>query len=124
MDLDMRLSANFKLREFLHPESPPPPEPVIKNLKQLAQHLEKVRELLGNRPLTITSGYRTPAHNKAVGGAPKSYHLLGKAADFVVKGMSSEVARQIIDPHWLGGMELGTPHVHLDMRQKKERFYP
>lgn len=35
--------------------------------------------------LTITSGYRSPSHNAAVGGAPNSFHVQGLAFDFVPK---------------------------------------
>lgn len=42
--------------------------------------LENLRKLIG-RPLIVTSGYRTPAHNKAVGGATNSLHMQGKAFD-------------------------------------------
>jgi uncharacterized protein YcbK (DUF882 family) len=42
--------------------------------------LERVRAITGD-PLAIVSGYRCPAHNKAVGGAIASQHLLGTAAD-------------------------------------------
>ena len=37
------------------------------------------------KPLHITSGYRTAAHNAAVGGSKYSQHLLGRAADFWVE---------------------------------------
>ena len=37
--------------------------------------LEKLRVKFG-KPITITSGYRCPEHNKEVGGAPNSWHLL------------------------------------------------
>lgn len=40
------------------------------------------------RPIVITSGYRSPAVNRKVGGAPRSQHMLGEAADIVVPGMT------------------------------------
>ena len=49
----------------------------------LIDALDWLRETMGV-PFTVTSGYRCPAHNKAVGGAPKSFHLFGKAADITV----------------------------------------
>ncbi len=61
-------------------DNTPPPE-VIGNLRMLARGLDEVRRLLGRR-LHITSGYRCPQLNAAVGGAPASQHTQGLAADF------------------------------------------
>ena len=58
----------------------PPPE-ALGNLRMLARGLDEVRRLLGRR-LHITSGYRCPELNAAVGGAPASQHTEGLAADF------------------------------------------
>lgn len=118
----MQLSEHFKLEEFLSPDSPTVPEPVLKNLKRLCQHLETVRELLG-KPMIITSGYRTSKHNRKVGGASHSYHLQGLAADFVVPGMSPHKVQTILDDIWNGGMEYGSTWSHLDLGPKR-RFRP
>lgn len=48
----------------------------------------------GRATVSITSGYRCPDHNKAVGGATNSQHVQGIAADIVVKRANKE----IIDP--------------------------
>jgi uncharacterized protein YcbK (DUF882 family) len=71
-----KLSRNFELREFaskcgshqvlIHP--------------MLLVGLQAIRDEYG-APIGITSGYRTPNHNKAVGGAPSSLHMAGMAAD-------------------------------------------
>jgi putative chitinase len=49
-------------------------------LVQTAAGLERVRKLLG-APILVTSGFRAPAVNAIVGGAPNSAHILGWAAD-------------------------------------------
>ncbi|MDP1873804.1 D-Ala-D-Ala carboxypeptidase family metallohydrolase, partial [Phenylobacterium sp.] len=60
--------------------------------------LEKVRSLLGDRPITVTSAYRNPAVNAAVGGVKTSDHAQGHAADIVVGTLSPyETAKRIRD---------------------------
>ena len=84
----MNLSAHFTLAEMSRSagairrglDNTPPPQAVAA-LRLLCQHvLEPVRAHFA-RPVAITSGYRSPALNKAVGGAANSAHVLGLAAD-------------------------------------------
>ena len=57
----------------------------LQNARQLCEHvLEPVRTHFGV-PIIISSGYRCPALNNAVGGAPSSQHMKGEAADFKIK---------------------------------------
>lgn len=95
---------------------------IILNLTHLAVKLEKVRELLGNRRMTITSGFRTPEHNKAIGGAKNSYHLKGMAADFTVEGLTPQEVQHKLE-WWDGGMEYAPTWTHLDTGPKR-RFKP
>ena len=56
-------------------------EKVRANLRRLVDEvLDPARELLG-MPITVNSGFRCPSLNRAVGGAKRSYHLYGRAAD-------------------------------------------
>lgn len=64
-----------------------PPENILPNLKQLAMLLESVRTALG-KPMNISSAYRCPKLNEAVGGSKTSAHAIGLAADFTVKGLT------------------------------------
>jgi hypothetical protein len=59
------------------------PAELLSNLQNVATGLELVRALLGNIPMSIDSGYRCAALNKAVGGASDSAHMQGYAADFI-----------------------------------------
>lgn len=64
-------------------------EKQLGKMYMLAGFAERVREIVG-RPLIITSGYRCPALNKAVGGAASSQHKLAEAIDFKCKGLTNE----------------------------------
>jgi len=55
-------------------------------LADTAARMDAVRAILGNRPIKVTSGYRSPQVNKAVGGAKTSAHLDGYAVDFKCPG--------------------------------------
>jgi len=57
-----------------------PPADVEANLLRLAEVLEAIRAL-GAKPIIVTSGYRSPSLNAAVGGTANSAHLTGLAAD-------------------------------------------
>lgn len=72
-----------------------PPAKARANLQLLCNVLEQVRALFC-APIIVSSGYRSPAVNRRIGGAPSSQHLQGLAADFTVVEVSPrEVARRI-----------------------------
>ncbi len=88
----MRLSPHFYLEEFTRSKTAH--DKGIKNIPNLEQIqniaalckviLEEVRKHFG-KPVLITSGYRSPELNHAVGGSQYSQHINGEAADFIVK---------------------------------------
>jgi len=99
----MKLTEHFSLEELIISETATrkgidntPSPHVIGNLLITAQGLEKVRELL-KKPITVSSGYRSPALNRVIGGSDKSAHTLGYAADFNCYGYGSayEVCKAI-----------------------------
>lgn len=100
-----KLSEHFNLNEFtvsstakrLKIDNEPKGEH-LKNLQYVVDNiLEKVRKHFG-KPVTINSGYRSPALNKAVGGASTSQHCNGEAADFEINGIANkEVAEWVAD---------------------------
>jgi len=80
------LTAHFALEELActqHREfdNTPPPE-VVGTLRTTAARMEEVRRLLGDRVISISSGYRCRGLNRAVGGSRTSAHLTGHAVDF------------------------------------------
>jgi zinc D-Ala-D-Ala carboxypeptidase len=100
----MRLSENFSLEELTASETAArkgidntPSEEVIDNLKRLAAALQEVRALLNHRAILVSSGYRSPELNQAVGGSATSDHCKGLAADFICPsyGTPNDIVRAI-----------------------------
>jgi zinc D-Ala-D-Ala carboxypeptidase len=85
----MQLSEHFSLAEFIESATArargitnhPSPE-MLARLKQTAAQMEKVRTILGGKPILVTSGYRGPELNAAVGGVSNSHHAQAQAVDF------------------------------------------
>jgi murein L,D-transpeptidase YcbB/YkuD len=116
-DGNTKLSANFTVREFRSPDS----DTVKIDLDNVVQ-LQKIRDHFG-ATITINSGYRTAAHNAKVGGASKSYHMLGQAADIVVKGIEPLKVALYADSIGLQGIIYypGDRFCHIDTRTNKYR---
>lgn len=116
-------TAHFKIEEFKCHDGTPVPEKYYGNLQRLMALLETIRTACGNKPVYINSGYRTPAWNKKVGGAPLSQHLLATAADIRVSGMTAQQVYDIankVNPN--GGVGKYTGHVHVDVRGHRARW--
>jgi len=101
----MQLTEHFALAELIRSDTATrlgidntPTPHHLASLHVLAAHLESVRALLGH-PIIITSGYRSPALNRAVDGSATSSHCEGLAADFHVPGFGPDqaVAQAIAD---------------------------
>lgn len=69
--------------ELYHIDNTPTKE-VIENLKKVMYILDMVRVHMG-KPIFVNSGYRCKKLNEIVGGAPKSMHIKGLAADIRTK---------------------------------------
>ena len=118
-DGDKRLSANFKVREFACTDGS---DPIFID-SDLVTLLQKIRTHFG-KAVTITSAYRTPARNKAVGGETYSQHLYGKAADIKVKGIApiavATYAEKLLPNN--GGVGTYSTFTHVDVRATKARW--
>lgn len=98
----MNLTPHFTLAELTASDTAmakkidntAPPD-VVKNLKRVAEMLEQVRTRVG-APIRVSSGYRAPALNKAVGGAANSMHALGLAADISTSALSPKALAWMI----------------------------
>lgn len=110
-----QLTPNFSLDELTHTDhrdldnTPTIAEKCIvdgkeviinayENLPRLANFLEQVKALLGNKPIIVNSAFRSEAVNAAVGSKNTSDHRRGCAADIRVPGMTpDEVTKAIIN---------------------------
>ncbi len=95
---------------------------ITQNIIAMARRMEEVRSRLGNRSITITSWYRPPAVNRAVGGARNSTHIRGHGVDFNAAGLSARAVQRILDPWWPGGLGYGSSFTHLDNRGYRARW--
>lgn len=103
----LKLTEHFALEEFIVSQiasrrgiANTPDAPALENLRKTAAVMEKVRSMLGNKPIIISSGFRSPALNVAVGGSTSSAHMYGLAVDFVCPGFGPplEICK-FLQPH-------------------------
>ena len=126
--MSKQLTRNFNSKEFDCKDGTPVPEKYMGNLQELANNLQILRNELGV-PVTVTgSGYRTPSHNKAVGGAKDSQHLTASAGDINAKGFTPKQLHARIESLIAskkmkqGGLGLYEGFVHYDIRGNKVRW--
>src|SRR3954452_12706186 len=87
------------------------------NARRCMYKLEALRKKLGNRPITVNSGFRSIAHNADVGGSSATMHLYGTAADLDVPGVSNRTVYQTAETCGFSGLETYTEdHQHVDSR--------
>lgn len=109
------MTKNFKLEEFIRSNTADrlgidniPDGATIANIKKLCEKvLQPIRDKYGY-PIQVTSGYRSPKLNTAVGGSKTSQHLTGAAADITctatLKGYLFDVIKKMIER---GEIEVG-----------------
>lgn len=110
--MSQRISKHFLEKEFACPCC----KQVVVDVR-LVEALEKLRVACGNKPIIVSSGYRCNKHNKAIGGAPRSYHLKGMAADVMINGMTGkEIAHRAQTIQEFNGIGIGSIWAHVDVR--------
>ena len=114
-----QVSADFKVREFRCRDGSD--EVLISD--RLVKLLQKIRSHFG-KPVILNSAYRTQTHNAAVGGSPKSQHLLGNAADIVIEGVSPLETAQYVEflQPASGGIGVYQTFTHVDVRTDRSRW--
>lgn len=123
----MKLTKNFSKSEFECKCGCEMPKNVLNNVQKVANQLQALRNVVG-KPIKINSAYRSPEHNLKVGGAKNSQHLLGKASDIVIEGMTPDdvahLIEQMIDNGDMlqGGLGRYNTFTHYDIRKTKARW--
>ena len=116
----MKITEDFNLEEFECNCGCDMPEFVKKNIIELAENLQILRNVVGR--LDLTNAYRCKEHNYKVGGSKYSQHLKGKAADIKSETFDpSEIGfitnnLMKIDLFDLGGIGLYKTFTHVDIR--------
>ena len=104
-----------------------PPE-LEENLSNLLDCLNKFR-LVYNKPMIVTSGYRTPEHNALIGGAKNSAHCFCQAADFADRDRSlcswilQDESILEISGLWMEDPDRTPTWVHLQSRLAVHRIF-
>jgi len=118
-DGNKKVSNNFRVREFACSDNS---DPIFID-SELVTVLQKIRAHFG-KSCTITSAYRTPTHNKSVGGETYSQHLYGKAADIKVSGVTPKKVAAYAETLLKnkGGIGTYSTFTHIDVRATKARW--
>ena len=106
----------FTYEEFDSPDVQGSGQMMSKNLISI---LDNIREELG-KPIVVTSGFRTPAHNEKVGGKPNSSHLKGLAVDIACEDSRYrfELVRELLK-HGVDRIGIGDTFIHADIDDDK-----
>jgi hypothetical protein len=102
----------------------PPDQATVDAMIRIAKLAEQARDRIG-RPFIVTSWYRPPAINSAVGGTTYSRHLVGDGIDFICEDLSGNQLYWFLDPWWPGGLGRYTqfPYLcHIDARCYRARW--
>lgn len=120
-----KLTTNLSVQEFACHDG----TDAILICEPLPTVLQAIRDYF-KKPLRITSGYRTPAWNRKVGGVAKSQHTLGAAADINIDDETPLAVYRAITNGWVEGVDperlgvgLYKGFVHVDVRGSRARWH-
>jgi hypothetical protein len=102
----------------------PPDQETLEAMIRIAKLGQRARDRVG-RPFIVTSWYRDPEVNAAVGGVINSRHINGDAIDFYCDGLTGNEIYWLLDPWWPGGLGryLKFPFLcHMDARDYRARW--
>lgn len=112
-----QIAKNFQLYEFECSHCN-----VVKLKPELVRRVQKIRDHF-DAPFIITSGYRCPEWDRAVGGSGEGTHTQGQALDGYIQGVShSELADYAEDMFRNDGLGRYNNHTHLDVRGYRARW--
>lgn len=115
-----QISEHFKVREFAQKDFRC--DRVIVE-SELIDVLEDIRAHF-NKPVIITSGYRTPEYNTKIGGVKNSQHTKGTAADIKVSDIPAKEVQKYLKRKYPDKYGIGSylTFTHIDVRAKKARW--
>lgn len=117
--------GNFTWAEATHGGTRMPRnQATVDAMVRIARLAQRARDRIG-RPFMVTSWYRPPAINRAVGGAKYSRHLVGDAMDFLCEGLTGNQLYWSLEPWWPGGLGryIQYPNLcHIDARSYRARW--
>jgi len=130
-----QLSVNFSLLELTSSETAArkgidntPSVEVISNLKYLCDNVLQPLRVRYGKTINISSGYRSPKLNKAIGGSMTSDHCIGCAADITVPKDDFKRVFEMIRNHlpydqliWEMGDDTAPQWIHVSYRVKGNR---
>mgnify|MGYP002177337573 FL=1 len=122
------MTKNFSIGEFKCKCGCIMPDEVLYNVVKLVNQLQTIRDVI-KTPIQINSAYRCKTHNQAVNGSESSQHILGKAADIVVRGYNPSLEiypliEELIKEGLIlqGGLGDYPTFTHYDIRKTKARW--
>jgi len=121
------MTKNFSKEEFNCNDGSEMPINIYHNMVKVANQLQVLRNYI-KKPIKINSAWRSQEYNASIGGVKDSQHIMGRAADIVVKGMNpvevSKIIEDLISKGEMlqGGIGIYSSFIHYDIRGTKTRW--